>query len=316
MARRGLALLLCVLLAAAGSAHAARQPAKKPAKRRWGMSLLLGVHAPRLKGLKDGLYRSPLIGTASVLLDPQGSDTESVNFRVDNPLSPHAADPATAFELQWQLDGRNWFFLGLAEWDTRSTATTAVNVPLQRVRRQATARRHGNLNYNAYYLGWKRVLWVRRRVQVYGRLAFHELFDVDYKEVQTLSFPATESGDAFTRNIVFEAQTAAVLLGEVGGGLEWRLLPWLTLGVEGRYLHTERPAKLHDARLLNDFLGRDDVDLKGLPAVTLPDRFVGYLPEETDTQALADADSAQGFYRRLELDFGGWQLLARLTFYF
>jgi len=309
--RRAAVMGLAALLAAAPA-----QAAKDGDGHRWGLSLLLGVHAPPLKGLKDGLYRAPFMGTGSVLRDPAGNETETVPFRIDNPLEPRAADPRTAFEIQWRLTKRDWLLLGLAEWDTAATAYTTGTLPVQRVESRITARRHANLNYNAYYLGWRRDLWSRKRLRLYGRLALHELFDVDYKEVDTYSFPATAAGDAFNRNVVIEAQTAAVLLLEVGGGAEWRLLPWLSLSVEGGFLQPERPAKLHSARLLNDFLGRDDVDLKGLPVAVLPDRFVGYLPAETDTQALADAESTQGFYRRLELDFGGWQLLARLTFYF
>ncbi len=309
--RRAAAVGLAALLAVAPA-----QAARDEEGHRWGLSLLLGVHAPPLKGLKGGLYRAPFMGTGSVLLDPAGRETETVPFRIDNPLEPRAADPRTAFEIQWRLTRRDWLFLGLAEWDTAATAYTEGILPVQRVRSRVTARRHANLNYNAYYLGWRRDLWSRKRLRLYGRLALHELFDVDYKEVATYSFPPIAAGEAFNRNVVLEAQTAAVLLVEVGGGAEWRLLPWLSLSVEGGLLQSERPARLHSARLLNDFLGRDDVDLKGLPAVPLADRFLGYLPEETDVQALAEAESTQRFYRRLELDFGGWQLLAHLTFYF
>ena len=86
---------------------------------RWSMSVLLGGHLPAMHDLSNGLYRSPMLGDATILLyeggNTQSTDTQVIdqnitekrNFTVDNPAPPVGIGANAGIEFMWHPNDRH-----------------------------------------------------------------------------------------------------------------------------------------------------------------------------------------------------------------
>jgi hypothetical protein len=203
--RRGLALG-CSAFLLMSVAHAVAAD-----DRRWSISPLLGIHSPSLTSLNKGEFKAPLPGRGRLLFD-QSDAGQDFDFVVDNPLPEMKNGAEGGIEIGFRLDERNTFFFGASVWESGSTSSVRTEMPFQGRMTPVGYERSGRISYFQYFLGWQRTLLSEaRKFRLHGRIALHEIFDIDYKE-----------------DLVFGFDTGAETFNRVAHGSAWhrrRVLP-------------------------------------------------------------------------------------------
>lgn len=298
----------------------------------WGFSLVFGGHLPQLSAIDDGLFQSDLIGDATVLIREGGNTTsgdsqvidtnksEIIPFIYSNRIQPVKVGAYGAFEFAWHATPENALIFGLGSWEKTSLNVTQGNLPLQQyyVRNIVDSERRGRISYTEYTFGWRHDFRTEGKLKLYSRLSLHELFDVDYREDYVFRFAFTPIPDlqGVRRDLVVQAQTASVFMAQLGGGAEWMLADWLSLGLEGGYMLGDRDFELKDVKYTNDLADNDQADITGLPAVKLGNGTLGYLSPTATPESLRDATTRLNNYRPIRLRFEGFRFALRLTMYF
>lgn len=318
-------LWLC-LLCTALSLSAQEEP-------RWSMSAVVGGHLPDLAPLNNGLYKSPMIGEATVLVyeggvggtDANGevideNITEVQAFRFDNPVPDVGIASQAGIEFQWHANDRHSLILGMGSMEKASIGQVIGNLPMQQyfVSNEVISTRRDKISYTEYTLGWRYNLFRKPTFKVYTRLTLHEVFDIDFREDFAFEFVRSPIEDLLgvRRVMVVEAQTAALLMGQLGVGAEWFVRDWLSLGFEGGYLIGERDFLLKDVVIKDDFLSGDGVSRNGLPYLRLSDGSLGYLRHDATVEDVANQATLETNYRPMLLRFDGFRFLFRISLYF
>lgn len=267
----------------------------------WGLSPYIGVHNPNLRELNNGLFQAPYTGTADNI-DVFGA-TNRTTFFYHNPLP--ALDPGvlSGLEFNWRLNDRHEMLIGAGTWESTSFATNADAFPVQGAFESALSYRKGNLSYNEFYFGYRyNAVRKPKKYNLYLRLSAHEVFDIDYREDFSLLF-LSGPPKSFRRSVVVLSQATGLLMLQGGGGGEWFIKDWLSLGVEGAYTMGVKEMLLGDGRISTDFLDTDNLLLQ-VPIV--PDTRTGKMSYRKES----------GEIRPLRLSFDGWKALIKVTIYY
>ncbi len=299
---------------------------------RWSFSLLLGVHASATDDLNKGLYRSPFLGDAVILVREggtgTGADGEDIDqnetadepFIFENRLPDEQAATLAGFEFAWHPSDRHAFFFGINSWERTAINEVAGNLPLQQffINNIVEGKRTGTLSFTEYQLGWRYSFLRKPRYRVYSSLSIHEVFDIDYQERWVFLFADSPIEDLIgvRRDIFMEAQTASLFMGGIGFGGEWFIRDWLSLGFEGKYMIGESDFTLRDVRERNDFVSGDQITRSGMPFRRMSDGRLGYLVEDATADDVEDPDTREDFYRTIRLSLDGWRLLFRVNLYY
>jgi len=299
---------------------------------RWNFSLLLGAHIAETKDLTDGLYKSPFVGDAVILVREGGAgagvDGEDIDqnetaeepFRFDIPLPDDQAATLAGFEFSWHPNDRHAFFFGINSWERTAVNEVTGNLPLQQffVNNVVNGKRTGTLSFTEYQLGWRYSFVRKPKYRIYSSLSIHEVFDIDYQERWVFLFVDSPIEDLIgvRRDIFMESQTAALFMGGIGFGGEWFIRDWLSLGFEGKYMLSEREFTLRDIRVRNDFVSGDQINRSGMPFRRMSDGRLGYLVPDATAEDVGDPDTREDFYRNIKLNLDGWRLLFRVNLYY
>ncbi len=332
--RKGLGLGAAAALAffALGALLVFARQAQADEEVRWSFTFQLGAHVTPMEDLNQGLYKSPLLGNAIILVREGGqnvggegevidqNETEVMDFRFDNPLPDERAATLGGAEFAWHPNDRHAFFIGVGSWERTSANLVSGNLPLQQfnVSNVVNNERIATISFTEYNLGWRYNFFRRPRFRIYSTLAVHEVFDIDYRERWVFLFVESPIQDlvGVRRDMVVEAQTASLFMGAAGLGMEWFLRDWLSLGVEGRYLAGKDDFTLRYVKERDDFNPNDQIFRNGMPYMELSDGRLGYLKPGTTPQDVEDPENRESFYERLRLNFDGWRVMFRVSLYY
>lgn len=307
----------------------AASPAAFAIDERWSVSFGFGGLLPSLDALNDGLFDSPLLGTATILIREGGTgsgggddanETEVIPWRYDSPLPDVDIAPHGSIELMWHANERHAFIFGFGAMEAVATDRTRGSIPLQQyfASNIVDGERRGKISFTEYTLGWRYTILSRANFRLYGRLSLHEVYDIDYREDFVFLFTESPILDlvGVRRNMVVEAQTSSVFMGQIGLGGEWFLQDWLSVSLEGGYLVGESDFSLRDVEIRDDFQAGDSLSRTGMPFRRMPDGTLGYLLPGATVDELADPEVREGFYRPIRLGFDGWRAVVKLNIYF
>ena len=290
------ASLLAILLMVS-EVVSARQEASQ-----WSFSPVLGIHAPSLQPLNEGVFRAPFSGRADILL--VGDTPIQGTFQFKNPLPSVDYGPLAGIEFQWKMSDEYWFLMGGSAWEGASEASANGVLPIQGVLSRASNSRRGKLSYNEFFMGWRHNV-IRRpeKLNLYYRVSLHEIFDVDYREDWAFLF-LDGPVESFRKNMIIQSQATGILLLQIGFGAEIFLREWLSVGLESGYAYGLRDFTLRDSSVKVDFLDTDNL------FVDVPLR-----PNPQTLNMEYNAENGAG-YNPLTLSFNGWKALVKLNIYY
>ena len=271
--------------------------------RNWGLSPYLGVYQPSLKSLNKGEFHSPYEGTADLVDQFGNNNNVTVPFVYRAPLPELKPGAMGGLEFQWRINDKHVFLIGGSNWEATSAATSQGIFPIQGAFESVISKRKGDISFTEFYLGW-RYNFIRKpkRHDLYFNLSIHDVFDVSYREdfsVLFLSGPPR----SFRKSMVVQSRATGLLLLQGGGGEEWFINDWLSLGVEAGYTFGLKALRLGDGKLTTDFQDTDNLFLQ-LPLIQNTSGVMQYKLE------------SGGEYRDLRLGFEGWKALLRATIYY
>lgn len=289
----GASLLLA--LAGIGSAAADDTPPQ------WGVSPSLGFHQPTVRDLNQGAFRAPYEGTASITNELGGTDDLVMSYRTPLP----AFNPGTlaGLDFQWRVDERNGFYMGFGTWEATSIANSIGTMPVQGVVSEISAQRKASLSYRGYHLGWRHIFSKQPKYNFYFLAGMHQIYDVDYRESFTMVF-LSGPPQSFRKSVVVTGHGTGGFLLQGGGGGEYFLNDWLSIGMEGGYELSLKKVLLLNGTMDTDILDTDNLTINKPPV--LPD----------SSNRLTYKSSAGGSYKNVALDFSGWTLLLKATLYY
>lgn len=269
--------------------------------RSWGMSPYIGLHSPNLKDLNNGQFRSPYEGTADIIDEFGFNNPTSFIYR--NPMPELDPGVLAGLEFIWRINEKHSLLIGGGTWESTSYSTGQGLFPVQGAFESAVSQRKGDMSYNEFYLGWRYdAVRKPKKYNLYFRLSAHEIFDIDYREDFSLLF-LSGPPRSFRKSVVVQAQATGLLLLQGGGGGEWFINDWLSLGAEAGYGLGMKEMTLGDGRLTTDFRDTDNLFLQ-VPIVPGPNGRMQYKLESGSE------------YRQLRLSFDGWKALFKVTIYY
>jgi hypothetical protein len=269
----------------------------------WSVSPYVGLFSPSLKLLNEGEFRSPYEGAASLIDQFGNNNNVTVPFIFRAPMPELNPGPMGGIELRWRFNERHSLLIGGASWEASSSSTTSGVFPIQGAFESVLAQRKGDLSFTEFYLGWRYNAYRKpKKYDFYFTLSLHDIFNVTYRENFSLLF-LSGPPRSFRRSMLIDSSATGLLLLQGGGGAEWHLTDWFSLGAEAGYGFGFKPLRLGNGNLTTDFTGNDNLSLQ-IPIIQGPNNSMQYKIE------------SGGQYRDLRLDFDGWKLLVKATIYF
>jgi hypothetical protein len=292
--------LACIAVWGTIGAHAA--VADEP---RWNVSPVLGIHSPRLTALNDGEFKAPLPGRGRLIFD-QADAGQDFDFVIQNALPNMRNGTEGGLEIGFRLDERNTFFFGASVWESGATSSVRTEMPFQGTMTPVGYERSARMSYFQYFLGWQRTLLSEaKKFRLHGRIALHEMFDIDYRE--DLVFGFDTGAETFKRIIVMESQATGLLAAQFGLSGEYFLVDWLSIGADLGYTMSLRRFELGNATLSTDIQAEDNLNFR-TPVQLNAEQRLTYLAEARSYNDVS--------YRNLELGFDGWRMAFRVNMYF
>ncbi len=274
-------------------------------EKRWILSPLLGVHSPKLRALNHGEFKALTPGRGRLIFDG-GDAGQDFEFVVNNAMPAMRFGTEAGAELGYRLDDRNTVFIGASSWESGSSSTLRTEIPFQGSLTPVGFERSARLSYFQYFLGWQRTLLAEaKKFKLHGRVAMHQVFDIDYKE--NLVFGFDTGTDTFKRIIVMESQATGSFMMQLGMSGEYFLTDWLSLGADLGYTASLGTFKLGNATLSTDIQAEDNLNFR-TPAQLDSQQRLTYLAEVRSYDDVT--------YRDMKLGFDGWRLLFRANMYF
>ena len=272
-------------------------------EKNWGVSPYVGLFKPSLKLLNKGEFLSPYVGTAD-LIDQFGNNNNiTVPFIYRTPLPELAPGALGGLEFQWRINEKHSLLIGGGNWEATTAATSQGIFPIQGAFESVISQRKGDISFTEFYLGWRyNVIHKPKRHAFYFDFSIHDVFDVDYREdfsVLFLSGPPR----SFRKSLSVQSRATGLLLLQGGGGGEWFVTDWFSLGVEVGYAVGVKALRLGDGNLVTDFRDTDNLFLE-LPLIQNSTGAMQYKLERGDE------------YRDLRLNFEGWKALLKATIYY
>jgi len=267
----------------------------------WSVSIQIGAHAPQLTDLQK-LYQAPTWGVGTIEGENDQEANTSEEFIIESPLQGNTVGAKTSLTFHWHANNKHSIIFGLGTWESTVFGNQTEELPQQGSLREIFYERRAKMSYTELSTGWRYDAFSFQKLNFYTRLSLHEVFDLDYRDDTVFTFFGNDNIVDFRRIVVMQAQTASLLMGELGLGVEWEFNKWFGIGFEGAYLFAERRMQL---KLSND-------DIKGRSTVTE----VTYFPYQAiDGQVgyLTGANPGEGIYKTANLDFSGWQVLFSLN---
>ena len=274
----------------------------------WSFSMAFGAHRANLNELNKGLFKAPLLGKGAIFADENEQESTIKTFRFDKDLPESPNGAKAAFELQWHANSKHALIFGIGSWEKTSIVREPGEVPTQGAINVVNFERRAKISYSEYSIGWRYAFFDRAKYQFYFRSSFHEVFDIDYREDFVFSYISGSDVAGFRRIQVMEAQTAALFMGQLALGAEWFFRNWFSMGVEAGYLKGERSVQLRNQTFLTDFVARDNIEFSARPYGAASDGNLGYLSPGSDINNVS--------YRRMKLNFSGWQVMVRINIYY
>jgi len=291
----------------------------------WSFSSLYGAMQPSVSLIEGGLFRVPLVGSGELKENAIGGSEEqprSVDFRFDNYLIAAPFGGKSSFELQWHPNDKYSLLFGFGSWEKTTASKQLVKIPSQFVLNTVDYERRAKLTYTEFTIGGTMVFWRRPKYTFYARGSVHEVFDIDYREDMVFSYLSDNDLLGNERVRTMQAQTAGLVMAQIGLGAEWFFQKWISVGVEAGYLKSERNVQLRDIVRKDDFVSGDNLVFSGLPYGELSDGTLGYMAVDKDGNPLKQTvivngeETQETVYRRMRLDFSGWQVLFRVNIYY
>lgn len=272
---------------------------------RLSVGVYLGFHDPALEDLNQHEFKSPIAGTAEVILGTGTNDSSAVLF--PNPLPEFTPGANGGLEFMWELSDRYDFIVGGGTWEVTSRALAQGGLFLQGQPADVFNERTAKLSYNEFYFGLRyNLINSTEKFKGYYRLTLNEVFDIDYREDLIFLFT---SGDAagVKKSIILKSQATGLLMLQPGIGMEYAFNDLISVGVEASYLFGFRRITLRDGRSSVDFLSTDNLSL------WLPQRVD---PQSGDLQYLAQRPADDEDYSKIRLSFDGWKVLFKMNIHF
>ena len=292
---RGLIALVAAMFAA--NAWAAES------ERNWGVSPYLGLYQPSLKLLNQGEFLSPYVGTADLIDQFGNANNVTVPLIYRNPLPELNPGVLGGLEFQWRINEKNALLIGGGNWESTSSASATGYFPIQGAFESVLSERKGDIAFTEFYLGWRHnFIHKPKGHDFYFNFSLHDVFDVEYREdfsVLFLSGPPR----SFRKSMVVQSRATGLLLLQGGGGGEWFINDWFSLGMEGDYAFGLKSLKMGNGNLTTDYLATDNLALE-LPLIQTASGVMRYKVERGDE------------YRDFKLSFEGWKALLKATIYF
>lgn len=272
--------------------------------RNWGLSPYLGLFSPSLKAFNRGEFLSPFEGTAD-LVDPFGNNNNvTVPYALRAPMPQFDPGHIGGLEFQWLINDKHSLLIGAANWDDTVSSSTGGVFPIQGAFQSVIAQRSGDLSFSEFYFGWRyNAIHVPKKHNYYFTLSLHDIFNVSYREQFSLLF-LSGPPSSFRRSVVINTDATGLLLLHAGGGGEWFMTDWFSLGVEGGYEIGFKPLRFGNGNLVTDFSNNDNLFLE-MPMIQNP--------ASNNTQYKV---ASGGQYRDLRVNFDGWKALVKATIYF
>jgi hypothetical protein len=273
------------------------------AEHKWGISPYLGLFSPSLKLLNQGEFRSPYEGTADIVDQFGNNNNITVPFIFRNPLPELDPGSIGGLEFQWRINDKHSLLIGGANWEATSSATASGIFPVQGAFESVISQRKGDISFTEFYFGWRyNAVHKPKSHDFYFTLSLHDIFDVRYKDEFSLLF-LSGPPRSFRRSMVINTNATGLLFLQGGGGGEWFINDWFSLGVEGGYGFGFKPLRLGNGQLTTDFTDNDNLFLQ-VPLIQGPSGNMQYKVE------------SGGQYRDLRLDFEGWKAVIKASIYF
>jgi hypothetical protein len=211
-------------------------------------------------------------------------------------------------QAHWQeINDKHTLLFGAANWEATSSAASTGLLPIQGNFETISAERNVDFSYLEYYLGWRyNILTKPQKYRFYTTASLHHVYDVDYQEEFTMVF-TTGPARTFRKSIVQQSQATGLPLIAGSVGTELFLNEWFSLTLEAGYRIGLKKLELGDNVVRSDVLATDNLRVTGLPMLPGPDGRMTYKTEPG--QERAD-------YKKLELNFDGWDALLKATMYF
>ena len=284
----------------------------KPDGTGWVFSPVVGVNRLALNVFYDTVYNAPFVGTVRITTDlPEDVEGESSypskSFHFENNLQPRAFDVEAGLEMRRRFGTQDDFFIGIGAWETLAEAgDITVTFPLQgQANNRANFRRKSKLSYTQYYLGIRHYLTKRsKKFNAYMNLSLREIFDVDYEETNVFQF-VSGAPQGFKRIFIFKSQATGFLMFQFGMGAEYRFAERFSIAMEGAYAVHVKSGALKGVNVNNDYNDGDGIQSEPLiikPVNTLLE--AGALDGDGET------------YKKVDLRFDGWHLLAKFNIEF
>ncbi|MEQ6342732.1 MAG: hypothetical protein M3A44_14065 [Gammaproteobacteria bacterium] len=276
----------------------------------WSFSPILGIHAPNLKVLNEGVFRAPLKYEADILT--ADTPTRIIGQVFSNPLPGINYAPLAGIEFQWKPDKKNALLIGGSTWEGSSASTVNGRFPVQGFEANVTNDRRATLSYNEFFLGWKHTAISQPdKYNLYFRLSLHEIFDIGYREDWVFLYldgPAA----TFKKIFVIESKATGILMLQPGVGGEVFLKKWLSLGFETSYSYGLRKFTFRNNNINRDFLPTDGIFMN-TPVRPNPSESGVSDPEDGNLEYQAADGSG---YKKLRLSFDGWKALFKINIYY
>lgn len=293
---------------------------------------MLGIHAPKLKALNDGEFKSPIVGVGNVrpdLVEGQtpGPDTDSgdavpVAFGGPSELPDIGPTSNAGLEFQWIQNEKHSFIFGASSWEGYTSAELVpMRVPLQGRLRNSLFERRATLSYNEFYFGWRYNAFSRpKKFSLYTRVSLNELFDIDYRESLVFSFEDQPNRDPqlnfvdIKRIFILDSQATGVMLLQLGIGGEYFLSKSVSLGFESGYSFQPRLFTLRPYFIDSDAQQGDDFTVF-YPALPDANNDLRYVRQDVQPSTGWSANNLPPT-NEMKLSFQGWKAAFRLTVYF
>lgn len=336
--RHGGIFFLAAYLLLGSTATEAREPNV------WSVSPFVGVHAPDLKDMNEGIFKAPsLVGTASTF-NASNSNTSNqyAAYNVPTTLDAVAMGSHAGVEFTWHLDEKSGFLIGGSTFEATSQNNYSGDMTIQGGRSSFHHERLGKISYNDFFLGW-RYNWLRKpKTKSYVRFSLHELFDIDYQDKQVYRFYdgrilARQSNSARVTEVVkvlmYTAQATGGLMFQLGMGGEHFFTKWFSIGFEANIAVGFRKFTLRDLRENSTFLSTDN--LRASCTTPIPSTDPEFNPSNPQASRLCpgypayqpplnyDAvdgavtyNTGDGTYKKALLGFDGWKALLTFNIYY